>query len=722
MLFALTVVYPLVQGWQDEIDGRSPDPINPRHPDRCYGPTPLAHIISQKMTPRGDGMGGQPPNDEAPKAQLPRTFRVIAQQALERLPKLCGKDDCDLVLFGANRLSLVEDIAQRLASKAAKHLKGDAAPMGIDDSLDPATLERLHKSASEVNQVAREVVGRARRPAMEEAARKILHEEDTLSPEDAAATVVAIHRNTRRSIPESSDRTFDDCVDGLVALCRAHLSRVRGERTAWQSSVPERDAAGLASAMRATFTRAVHPALWDAETAEAVGSALTELTALERRVKAPEALKEQLAAEALLNGGQDEQLHNEIRLRAHFPFGLVLERSHAVLAAALFLLRAQAPDSAVRAATQERPHPAGPRELYFRTRNAIAAAVVMKSQQDSQNGWHRRFETTPGMLDCLRAAASVLIQDQVPAFAGIPGTQLLPGVGADPAHRLLSVALPLNERTRGDGTVSWGQASWNPLGGRLLHIVNREYYSLRNRRYFNENAFQEVVTGLTHHALEELLKRLHRAEGIAAGLPNSKEPYNHRSLLSLNKFLTLAWSTASGEAFGTYRAEIEQVGASKVSKPPSPPSGTPAPVSLPAGVVLLSSDGVRSALEKLLTASEPYEWSSQILAGQRAITEEEIRTAALDAIQVIDWAAWNEPELRGHDLNGIIEAYRGDQELGNPLTVYAAARARDLLFDTVLTDETTRRILSELALATDTNTDTDETEQTTEDASEDTTR
>lgn len=666
-------------------------------------------------------MAGQPPQAATGDVPRPQTLRGIARAALERLPKLCGEDDT--ALFGAAREGLVESIAEELAGKSSSHLKEDAARPGIDDILDETTIRRFSNAPAEVNQVAREVVGQARRPAMEEAARRILRQEDALSPEETDAAITAIDRGQRRSIPESSNRTFQDCVDELLARCRAHLSRARGDRTQWQHSVPQSEALEIGTAMRGALAQALIPAVRGARAIDVVGPALIRLSALEHRVRRPAALRKQLAAEDLLKGGQDEQLQAEIALRAHFPFGLVRERSHAVLCAALYLLQAQANHSAVQAAVQRTPHPRGPRSLYRRVGEELGAVMARKSQRDGANGWEERYLATPGALDCLRSAAPVLTQDEVPAFVGVPVSQL-PRTAPDPAARVLSDALPLDESTRGEGTVPWVQARWNPLGRRLLDKVNREHYSLRTKRYFNEEAFQHVVTRLIHHALEDLLKRLQRTEGLAVGLPNAKEPYDDRSVLSLNQYLMKAWSQASGEAFGRYRNELDQAG-SPPRKPKSarPETDAPSPSGLPDGIVLLSVDSVRERLETLLTASEPYQWASDVLADRHEIDGEETRAAAHGAIQVIDWAAWNEPALRGRDIGEILEAYSADEDLVvQPLTRSQTALLRDLLFDTVLADETTRRILAEHARNMDPATTTvDINDDTTEDTIEDTT-
>jgi len=645
-------------------------------------------------------MGEKPPQADLGVDPGPQTFRDIAGQALVRLPKLCGKDDSDLALIGTTRKTLVEEIATKLAKTSVKHLKDDPTPAAVDDTVDPIILKRFGKAVGEVNQVAREVAGQIRRPAMEEAARRVLQQEDALSPEEADAAVAAIPRGQRRSIPESSERTFEGCVEEFLAQCRAHLSRARGEQAQWDASVPENEAPLRGQNMHDDFIRAVDPVVGDAEIAEVVGRALAGLPALERRVKTASVLESQLASRTLLRGGQSVQLEAEATLRAHFPFGLVSGRSHVALAAALYLLQAQTNDVVIHSIDPAQDRASTLRERRVKVRNAISRALMSQRKDEEERGWHSQYRAVAGSLDCLRVAAPTLEQSQVPAFLDVRSRG---DAERDHADQIVSAALPLQERTYGDDTVPWTEARWNPLGTRLIKRANKQHYSLRNERYFSEPLFEEVITGLIEYTLEDFVKRLQRAEGVKAGLPNRKSSYTHRSLLSLNKLLTRIWDRESGKRFKALSDKVKEwTPPEEQSRVRQEPWEGPR-LDVPKGAAFLTVDSVRAKLQELLTTTEPYAWEGNQLDERPNITDWEARSAAFDAIQMIDWVRAKASDLRAKGLGEVLTAFHTDSaELGNqPIPPHRADLMHELVIDILLTDETTAPILTNLASSID---------------------
>ncbi|MDD0858261.1 hypothetical protein NHF46_11740 [Arthrobacter alpinus] len=115
----------------------------------------------------------------------------------------------------------------------------------------------------------------------------------------------------------------------------------------------------------------------------------------------------------------------------------------------------------------------------------------------------------------------------------------------------------MNEKHK-DSKEPWPQTSWNSFGLQLLDDVNTEHVKQKDHPLFHEKGFLAAVVHHTTDVLTELIKRLQRAEGIAAGLPNTRSTYTQTSVISLNRFLTKTSKTLFIRAFKDYRISLDE--------------------------------------------------------------------------------------------------------------------------------------------------------------------
>lgn len=647
---------------------------------------------------------------------VPETYREIMFQALspEVHPQRAKvTDDDDLKRLDLTPNELVEMLARALAQQADP--KEDIDPeedLDIDKELKGPAVARIlqRKDKSSLANIIRDELGPRKQDRIEDEAREMLRDrttsDDPFTPDEAAAALTKITWKKRNDLAGSFNRTITECAEALTALVRAYLDRTHGPQEQARPAMPENEARLRGPATSEMFYRAVEPSTEDADIASVVGPALTALPALDDELREPRILSKQLASTDYLRGGQDKQLEAETSARRHFPFGLQRPRSLAIIAAAVYLIRAQCSDTIVRAAQPRHAGALKPADLFMPVRNALNDAVHKKSATDALNGWQVPYSTTPGALDCLRAAAPLLSPElslgQVPAFLRLPPPSR-PLVNAeDPAHRLLHAALPLDEEPKQSGA-PWATTHWNPFGQRLLHNVNKEHYKQRNHPLFREEDFESVAAAHTTEVLTELIKRLQRAEGLSAGLPNTRENHTHSSVLSLNSFLSTVSAKPFKTAFKDYRTSLDKrsidirKGAAKKTAP-APAETTNFP-ELPQAIVLLTLDSVRATMERLLASVDKNQWAyTDTLSDPAELTAESDRGAAVEMLEVANWAEVNEALLRDMSLDEILTEYHLHHEaLGNPPPEPDdAVLLRKLIFDTVITDATVIRILESL--------------------------
>ncbi|WP_461186823.1 hypothetical protein [Arthrobacter sp. Z4-13] len=623
--------------------------------------------------------------------EQPDTYREIMLGELRKRRKLFLDSELEQISLSPNQL--VEMLARVLAEKEKPGAERD-----IDVRLSPIAVRRILNDTPALAEIIRSELGPLRRETIENDAQSILCKDEGLSEADARAAVKAVDSHDRRDIAGSFTRTNKECAERLADLASAHHDRQQGTAGAAQPIMSEEEAQVRGPATTEMFYRAVEPAIGDAEIAAIIGPALEALPGLDRDLRQPTALTQQLASRKLLRAGQESQLKAETATRRYFPFGLIRPRSLAIVAAAVYLVRAQAADGIVRAA---RPLDAGAHglaALFIRTFNDLSLEVVRKAKSDSAKGWNARYNATPGALDCLRAAAPVISAGEVPDFLRVPpAPQRSPH--PDPAHRLLQAALPLDE----SGSAAWACSRWNPFGQRLLHRINKEQYIQQKNSLFHDEEFESVAGQLPGLILTELIRRLQRGEGLGSGLPNSRETYQHTSILSLNKFLTVASVKPFDRAFKAYRSSLFnrktkiRTGAGKPSQPLR--TAVNVPRDLPSGVVLLTLDSVRYSIEKILSTVEEHDWACTQFEDPSALPAETLRMAAGEMLEVCTWAEINQAVLTGMSLDEILCAYHDHHTLlGNPSPESEdAILLRALIFDTILTDSAVKDILNNLA-------------------------
>lgn len=648
----------------------------------------------------------------------PATYREIMFQALSpavhpQRSKLT--DEADLKRLDLTPNELVQMLAKALKEQYGSnidHLEEDGEKfVDIDSELKEGAVTRILENKSGLTELIRSHLAKDRQAQIEDQAREMLRtgttQEHPYEPEEAAAAVTKILWKTRNDLAGSFGRTIKECAEILNALVRAYLDRTYCRPQQALPPMPEDEARRRGPAASEMFYRAVDPSVGDAEIASVQGLALAALPALDKERREPQNLANQLASADYLQAGQEEQVEAETAARRHFPFGLQGRGSLAVLAAAIYLVRAQCSDTIVRAAQPPQLTNPNPAALFMPTVNALNDTVKKKAEADGKRGWTVAFSTTPGALDCLRAASPMLSAQDVPLFLRVPPPRRPFANKADPAHWIVYSALPLNEQPK-EAKESWIAAHWNPFGQQLLHKVNKEHYKLDNNNLlFHDEEFESVAAQHATDVLTELIKRLQRAEGVSVGLPNTRKIYTHSTVLSLNKFLATVSSTLFTPTFKNYRTALLNRGMD-VRK------GTPAktapvlpvadfqgdlPQGLPQGVVLLTLDSVRVAMEKLLVSVSERQWAyTEQFSDPGALSAETVRAAAVEMLEVANWAEFNKVLLRDMSLGDILSEYHLHQgRLGNPPPEPdEVVLLRELILDTVLTDATVRRILAGL--------------------------
>ena len=625
------------------------------------------------------------------KQVMPSTYREIMLGELKKRRKIFYESELEQISLSPNQL--VEMLARVLAEK-----EKPGAPTDIDVSLDPGTVKRILKDTLALADIIRSELGPRRRELVEADAERILCDDSALSEADAKAAVKAVDSHDRRDIAGSFTRTNRECAERLAELASAHLDRRRGNAEAPQPAMSEEEAQLRGAATVDMFYRAVEPATGAAEITAIIGPALHDLSGLDQKLRHRTALSQQLASPKLLRAGQERQLETETAARRHFPFGLIRPGSLAIVAAAIYLVQAQATDTIIRAAHPDYAGAQGPAELFIRTFNNLSSEIVLKAASDRAKGWDNYYDATPGALDCLRAAAPVISGGQVPDFLRMPASPR-PSSHPDPAHRLLQAALPLDE----SGSAPWPTSHWNPFGERLLRQINKEQYIQYKNSLFHDKEFESVASQLPTLILTELIRRLQRSEGLRVGFPNSRKTYQHTSLLSLNKFLTVASIKPFDKAFRAYRHSLSTRKTKIRSGIPShthPDARTvlTTPGDLAQGVVLLTMVSVRDSMERQLSAINSHAWECTQFDDPSELPAETLRMAAGTMLEVSMWAENNQESLTGMSLGEILNAFHVHQAaLGNPPPDPEDANLlRALIFDTVLTDSAVLDILTDL--------------------------
>ena len=580
----------------------------------------------------------------------PTTYREVMYGELGKREKLLLETDLAQVELTPNQL--VEMLARTLAEKERPGSDSD-----IDAALDPIAVSRICRDKRTLAKIIRSELGPLRRQKIEDDAKAVLLGEDGLSDTEARAAISAIDPHERRDIAGSFTRNIEQCARHLANLARAHHDRQHESPDPAPQIMSEEEARLRGPATSDMFYRAVEPATGDAEIAAIVGPVLAGLRDLDRELRQPDPLGQQLASRKMLRAGQERHLKAEVSVRRHFPFGLVRPGSLAILAAGVYLVRAQASDSIIRAAQSQSSGIQDTAKLFITTFNDLSSAVHRKIKSDRARGWDTYYSPTPGALDCLRAAAHVMSSDKIPAFLRVPPPSKSSST-PDHAHRLLNTAFPLEEQ----GEAPWSNSRWNPFGQQLLHKINKEQHKQAKHLLFHDEEFELVAGKLAGLVLTELIHRLQRAEGLASGLPNTRKTYQHSSILSLNKFLTTAVTNPFNKAFEKYRVSLTNRNfyirdAAKNLKKPDAGSAVHLPSDLPHGIVLLTMESVRQTMERLLSSLEEHDWAYTQFDNPSAFPAESLRLTAGEMLELSYWAEINQTLLINMSLDEILRTY-----------------------------------------------------------------
>ncbi|MDD0858260.1 hypothetical protein NHF46_11735 [Arthrobacter alpinus] len=332
----------------------------------------------------------------------PETYREIMFHALS--PQLYPTrakltDDVDLSRLSLSPNQLVEMLAKALAENVAKALAENVAKalaekdnrefrpedaIGIDTELKGPAVAKILDNKTTLPKLIRSELGPLRQEQIEEDAREILRVTTTpnhpYTPDEAAAAVGKITWKDRNDLAGSFTRTISECTDVLVTLVRAYLDRSYGTKEQARETMSEDEARLRGPATSEMFYRAVEPITEDAVRALVIGPALVALPALDNKLRAPHTLAKQLAPKRYLLLGQDKQLAAETVARSHFPFGLQRPGSLAILAAAIYLTRAECSSTIIRESQPLQNRAQGPAVLFIPTLNTLNAAVKDKSK------------------------------------------------------------------------------------------------------------------------------------------------------------------------------------------------------------------------------------------------------------------------------------------------------------------------------------------------------